>query len=233
LSVKFERNRPALEKNDKALAALNKLEAIYAKTRPYKDIREIEPLIEEVSSVNSQLLNEKRLHAISRIQLRIDHVTQQIQSACVPSEISNQALRPLQLAMQRVESLQGIAEIHQEISEAGHLEDDAYTVINKYIEQQQTLQKAADAKAKADSHASQNSATKKDDHTYPAHTVTEQRQAAEPLPKKIVTFETSSVLRNINPTGMIETTQDIEDYLGALRQQLTNLVDGNNKIRIK
>jgi hypothetical protein len=234
LTVKFERNRTALEKNDKALTALNQLQSIYNKERPYKEIREIEPLIEDVSRVNTELLNEKREHAKTRIQLRIDHVTQQIQSASVPSDISNQALRPLQIALQRIDTLQGIAEIHQEISEAAHLEDDAYVVINKYIEQQQAQQKAAQAKAKteAQTQSPQNADAKNAEHTYPKHTEAEKR-VAEPTPKKIVTFETSSVLRSINPSGMLETEQDIEVYLSALRKQLTNLVADNNKIRIK
>jgi hypothetical protein len=235
LSVKFERNRTALIKDSTASIALGKLEAIYNQERPYKNIREIEPLIEQVVAVNNNLLNEKREHAKSRIQIRIDHLTQQIQSAAVPADVSNHALRPLQLAMQRLDDLQGIAEIHQEITEAANLEEDGYEVINKNIEQQQAQQKAAQAKAKeaAQEEVAKNASTKEGEQTYPDHAATEKRDAAEPAPKKIVTFETSSVLRSINPTGMLETEQDIEDYLSALRQQLSSLVAENNKVRIK
>jgi hypothetical protein len=110
-------------------------------------------------------------------------------------------------------------------------------VINQYIEQQQAQQqvqqKAAQAKAKEAAQGSQDASAKEGEHSYPDHAATEKRDAAEPAPKKIVTFETSSVLRSINPTGMLETEQDIEDYLSALRQQLSSLVAENNKVRIK
>jgi len=238
LSNKFARNRTALEKDDTALAALNKLQSIYSQARPYKAIREIEPLIEQVVAVNTQLLTDKREDANACIQMRIEHVNQQIQSAAVPSATSNQALRPLQLAIQRVEAAQGLAEINQEITEAIILEEDGYEVINHYIEQQHTAHKAAKAKAAAkkslitttgDSESSSESESQKQSAA-PTATPAE---VPMPVAKKIVTFETSSVLRSINPSGIIETEQDIDGYLNALRDKLTTLVAANNKVRIK
>ena len=246
LNIDFDRNRTALEKDADALAALQKLESIYNKARPYRDIREIEPLIEKVTKVNQSLLSDKRAHAKSRIEHRIEQVQKQIKEVNVPSELSNKALRPLQLALQRLDGLTGIAEILQEQADAINLEEDAYDLINKFIEEQQA-EMARKAKEEAERAASQAAAgsqsstgSKGSDVTSVDYepTTTQPPKVAEPapkklLPKKIVSIDTSSVMREVNSAGIIETESDIDNYLAALKNKLTVLVNNNNKVRIK
>ena len=64
-------------------------------------------------------------------------------------------------------------------------------------------------------------------------TKTEPKKVAEPTPKKIVSVDTSSVMREVNSAGIIETEDDINNYLAALKGKLTALVSSNNKVRIK
>lgn len=241
LNIDFDRNRTALEKDTDALAALQKLESIYNKARPYRDIREIEPLIEKVTKVNQSLLSDKRAHAKSRIEHRIEQVQNQIKEVNVPSELSNKALRPLQLALQRLDGLTGIAEILQEQADAINLEEDAYDLINKFIEEQQA-EMARKAKEEAERAASQAAAgsqsttgSKDSDVTSVDYepTTTQPPKVAEPAPKKIVSIDTSSVMREVNSAGIIETEDDINNYLAALKGKLTALVTSNNKVRIK
>ena len=237
LIIDFDRNRLALEKDADATAALKKLETIYNKERPYRDIRDVEPLIESINKVNEALITEKRTHAKSRIDIRIEHVTEQIKAAgAVNSEISNRALYPLQNAKKRVDTLLGIAEIHQEITEAAALEEDAYELINKFIEQQQALaeQKAKEEAEKATKAGASGSGEDKgsEGNGYES-TKTEPQKAAEPAPKKILSIDTSSIMREVNSAGVIETEQDIDNYLSALKAKLTTLVNSNNKVRIK
>ena len=246
LTIDFDRNRTALEKDNDALAALQKLENIYNKPRPYREIKDIEPLIESVSKVNDQLLQEKRAHAKSRIEHRIEQVQKQITAAHVPSELSNRALRPLQLALQRLDGLSGIAEILQEQADSINLEEDAYDLINKHIEDQQALaaKQAKEEAAAASNSTSDSSANPSSVSTsnigsggYEPST-TEPQQVAEPavntlIPKKIVSIDTASIIRDVNATGVIETEQDIDDYLAALKEKLTALVNSNNKVRIR
>ena len=246
LNIDFDRNRTALEKDNDALAALQKLENIYNKPRPYREIKDIEPLIESVSKVNDQLLQEKRAHAKSRIEHRIEQVQKQITAAHVPSELSNRALRPLQLALQRLDGLSGIAEILQEQADSINLEEDAYDLINKHIEDQQALaaKQAKEEAAAASNSTSDSSANPSSVSTsnigsggYEPST-TEPQQVAEPavntpIPKKIVSIDTASIIRDVNATGVIETEQDIDDYLAALKEKLTALVNSNNKVRIR
>jgi hypothetical protein len=243
LNVKFDRNRLALEKSESAAKALTKLEAIYQNKNPYREIRNITPLIKEISDVNESLLTEKRAHAQSRIQLRIDHVTQQINDTNAPSEISNKALHPLQSSIKSLKNLLGIAEIHQQITEAAILEEDAYDLINKFIEQQVAQQEEnrqkAEIEAKKASEEQEKKRKEAEKKGEPASVVYEPikpavpPKAAEPAPKKIVSVDTSSVMRDVNQSGVIETEQDIENYLNALRDKLSTLVANNNKVRIK
>jgi hypothetical protein len=221
LSVEFERNRKALDGIEEAAKALGQLESIYNKARPYRDIRNIEPLIEQVEKVNTHLLDKKREHARERIQHRISMVQAQIQESHSPDELSNRVLMPLQNAIKRLDKLQAIADILQEQAEAQALEEDAYIAINAFIEQQE-------AERKQNEHEYPNTEGNNNDDN--------QRKVAEkPVspPKKMVTVDTASLVTKVNESGVIETEKDVDAYLEALRQELTALVNGNNKIRIR
>lgn len=235
LTIDFDRNRIALEKDADALSALQKLEAIYNESRPYRKIRDVEPLIEKVSKVNEKLLADKRAHAKSRIEHRIEQVQQQIKAAHVPSELSNKALRPLQLSLKRIDDLSGIAEIAQEQADTIAFEEEAHELINTFIEEQQAL---AEKKAKEEAEKAKKAGESGTSGVDYEPTQTEPKKVAEPaakkpIPKKIVTVDTSSLMREVKSAGVIETEQDIDDYLSALKAKLTKLVNSNNKVRIK
>ena len=240
LTIDFDRNRNALEKDADALQALQKLATIYNNERPYRDIRDIEPTIEKVAKVNESLLSDKRAHAKSRIEHRIEQVKQQIQEANVPSELSNKALRPLQLALQGIDGLIGIAEILQEQVDSINLEDDAHDLINKYIEEQQALfEKKAKEDAQKAAQAATQAALQPSEQGNAAYDPTKSKpqEVAEPVPqlqpKKIVSIDTSSIMGEVNSAGLIETEHDIDNYLTALKNRLVSLVNSNNKVRIK
>ena len=190
--------------------------------------------------MNDELLTEKRAHAKSRVEHRIEQVKQQIEAAKVPSELSNKALRPLQLALQNIDGLQGIAEILQEQADSINLEDAAHELINRFIEEKIEQQKAARVQAikqvELEAKRKQEEAEKKGEPVPVVYEPTkpiEPPKAAEPAPKKIVSVDSSSVMRDVNQSGVIETEQDIDTYLNALRDKLSKLVAANNKVRIK
>jgi hypothetical protein len=247
LTQNFERNRSTLEKNESAFEALTQLDKIYNNTRPYRDIRNIEPLIKKIRTINDELISDKRAHAKSRIEFRISQVKQQIDEVNLPSELSNKALRPLQVALKRLASLQGIAEILQEQADSINLEDDAHELINRYIEQKIEQQETARIQSikQAEQYAEQEAKSKREEAKQKGETAgvasvvyepikpAVPPKAAEPAPKKIVSVDTSSVMRDVNQSGVIETEQDIDTYLNALRDKLSTLVAANNKVRIK
>ncbi|MDU0355774.1 BREX system P-loop protein BrxC [Paraglaciecola aquimarina] len=232
LTIDFDRNRTALEKDTNANAAMQKLEGIYNNDHPYRLIRDIEPLIEKVAKVNESILSEKRAHAKSRIEHRIEQVQKHVKDANVPSELSNKVLRPLQLSLKRLDDLSGVAEILQEQADSINLEEDAYELINKHIEAQQALlrKKAQEETAKAKNRSDQAKNDINGEYT-PAPSKPE--GVTEPAPKKIVSIDTASVMRDVNSAGIIENEQDIDNYLSALKVKLISLVNGNNKVRIK
>jgi hypothetical protein len=223
LNVKFDRNRTALEKIASSAQALAQLSAISTDARPYRLIRDIEPLIEQVSLVNEQLLSEKRQFATERISIRVARVTEHLDLAAAPAELKNKALRPFQLAISRLEQSPSIADIHQEITDAEDWEDDAEQLINRFIEQQT---KAATAPV------STAVITAPVTTSYTA-TTTVTQTVQQPPAKKVVSLETSQVFNEISKTGYIETSEDIDDYISALRSKLVSLINGNHKIRIK
>lgn len=219
LTIEFERNRKALDADKQAATALSQLETIYNHANPYRDIRSIEPLIEQIDKVNTQLLDKKRSHAKDRIQHRIGLVIDQLKHAQAPDDLSNRVLMPLQNAIKRLDNLQGIADILQEQAEAKSLEDDAYGAINAFIEDQESKRKQPKVVYPAPEGG---------DKEFPKVT-----QPPISLPKKMVTVDTASIVRKVNNSGIIETVQDIDVYLAALKAELTTLVNSNNKVRIK
>jgi hypothetical protein len=222
LNVRFERNRLALIKEPQANAALEKLQAIYQQARPYRQIREIEPLIEQVNQVNTTLLQQKRTHAESRLALRIERITELLNAAHASAELKNHALRPFQLALQRLSSSESIAEIHQDITEAEEWEHDAEQLINRFIEQQAKVQPAPVAAP-----ASKNPA---EPYAIPK---TPERVLNTPPAKKVVSLQTSSIFSKVCQSGYLETEQDIDACLTALKSELLSLVNTNHKVRIK
>jgi hypothetical protein len=243
LNQEFDRNRIALEKDDKASKAIQTLVTIYNNPRPYRDIRNIEPLIAQVANVNNNLISEKRTHAKARVKHRIEQVKQQIEAAKVPSELSHKALRPLQLALQNIDDLQGVADILQEQADSINLVEDADALINQYIDQQEAARVQAIKQAELDANKKQEEAKRKQEEAekkgepipvfYKPIIPKAPQKTAEPTPKKIVSVDTSSVMLDVNLSGVIETEQDIDTYLNALRDKLSTLVAANNKVRIK
>ena len=100
---------------------------------------------------------------------------------------------------------------------------------------------AAASNSTSDSNGNPSSASSSTSNTrdggYESST-TEPQQVAEPavntpIPKKIVSIDTASIILDVNATGVIETEQDIDVYLAALKEKLTSLVNSNNKVRIR
>ncbi len=237
LNVRFDRNRAALAKDANAAEALDKLSQIYKNPRPYRFIRDIEPLIEQVSQVNEQLLVAKRQFASERINLRITRVTEHLALAAATADLSNKALRPFQAGIARLAQSHSIADIHQEITDAEDWEDEAEQLINQFIEQQAKIAHAAglsEAFAAAQAAAPVATPATPLAVSYPTACTTQPvATVQQPPAKKVVSLETSQVFNQVSKTGYIETTEDVDQYLSALRSKLLGLVNDNHKIRIK
>jgi hypothetical protein len=137
----------------------------------------------------------------------------------VPSDLSNRVLRPLQLCKQRLDSLIGIADINQEVAEAEALETDAFSKINDFIEQSQ----------KQPVTPSPDTPATKGGTNPPSAPP----PVAPPTAKKVVSTTASELTRRSGQSGVIETAEDVNAYVDALKSELMVLVDQNTKVRLK
>lgn len=218
LGEQFKVNRHALEKNVKAADALKKLEAIYDNARPYKQLREIGSLIDELKIINQQLLDMKRDEVLSQIERLQAGVESQI--AVLPADDKHQAMRPFVLIKQR---LSGSVSLHEMVSlrqEAGDAEDEAIALINAFAAKQAT--KTAQPKPASPTGGLQ---------------INEPVPGAVPKPMSqpvIKPVEIVSPQELLDVAGAyLETEQDIEHYLSKLRSRLQQAVGQGKRVRIK
>jgi hypothetical protein len=229
LNEKFKANRSSLEKNSEALEALNQLDRIYNMPSPYDQLRHINSLIEQVDKINSALIQEKRSHALGRIDLRIGQVKQALNQANAPSELQNKALHPLQMCKQRVETTNSIPQIISEQTEAENYEDEAYELLNRFIEQQRK-QAIAEQQIREVEQKKQQEKFAKNGEEFQ---ITESRPIHQQLAKRTVTINPSDAMAKAVKSGFIESEAEVDAYIAALREQLIAAVNAGDRVRIK
>ena len=250
LNITFAQNRSFLEKNTEAKQAIDKLEAIYANPRPYREIRNIKPLIEQVTHIDKTFVEKQREYTIGKLELRINEVTELVEHAGATAEISNQALLPFQDAIKRVKLEQTVSQIKHELSESDEWFTAAENLVNNYIRlqaaihQQELARKAKEEAEKAAQSAKgasnpANTATTSKPTDYPSGSATETPKVAEPAPttkpkaKPTQAIDAMEVYKEVCEATYMESVADVEKYITALRGKLTELVESNHKVRIK
>lgn len=223
LNDQFKANRPALEKDETAKKALDELQRIYGLPAPYDQLRHINPLIEQVQSVNSQLVLDKRHVAHEQVDQRIESVQRALTEASAPIELQNQALHPLQLCKKRIDHTDSIPQIISEQSEAVVNEDDAYELINRHIESQRKKEPVKPV-APIVTHSGQDQGT--------GGKIAEPSVVA-PAPKRNVTISHADIMAGNIDTTFIETEDQVEYYISQLRDKLLNAVRDGDRVRIK
>ncbi|EIJ36722.1 BREX system P-loop protein BrxC [Thiothrix nivea] len=212
LHNQFKDNRQALEKDDTARNAVAELEGIYNSASPYGQLRRISPLIEQVQKINQQLLEEKRPHALNRVAQRINNITAALDAAGAPSELRNRALHPLQQCRQTIEKAVSIPLILSQQTEANTLEDEAYDLINRHIEE----------KVKQPSPPPP-SPGKSGDTPPP------------PPPKPVTPVKKTITVRAVGSHGetILETEAQVGEYIRQLQESLLKAVRAGDRVRVK
>jgi energy-coupling factor transporter ATP-binding protein EcfA2 len=230
LNEQFKANGPALERNSEAKQALNELQRIYALSEPYAELRHIKPLIEKVSEINKQLIEEKREHGLRRINLRIQRVKITLNDVKAPDDLKNKALRQLQVCKQHMEETNSIPQIISDQADAEEYETHADSLINDYIEQQRKLstQKPATTATSINlNNGTENVATvATNPNSLSGGDVKESPQV---YVKRTISFSPASL-----STGeSIETEQQVEIYLNKVREELLKAIKAGDRVRIK
>ncbi|OEJ64563.1 BREX system P-loop protein BrxC [Magnetovibrio blakemorei] len=129
----FEPNRKELEKDVAAADALRQIGEILKAASPYKLISNAEKLIQTVRNVNGQVLDNRRQHAIGKIDAHIEAVKDKIEGSGVSGDVSHTCLSPLQNAKKQIENETSIAQIFMTQNEASDLMYEAFERLDAEI----------------------------------------------------------------------------------------------------
>lgn len=209
--LKLEVNAPALEKQTESKDALAELRAIESSAEPYGLLHKVEALIGIVEKENDALLANKRSHAISRVDGKIKQLEGEIaKSGVATPELSNQLLRPLQLVKSDIESAVSISTILMLQSETAneHLDD--------------SLLELESAKSKT--------VTPPKPPRVGEKPVDEKPVARS---KPVAEVSVLSIFSEVSDSIYIESREDIDKFIDALKRKLEKAVDDLNRVRLR
>ncbi len=198
-------NLTALKKDEGAKQALNELEAIYAMPEPYTKIQHIKPLLEKVAKINQQLISDKRSHALSRIDVRIQRIQDSLTHSAADSNLSNKALYPLQQCRKQVERTYSIPQIISEQGDADEHEEQAQALINQYID-----------------------ALRQKPNVATPSTANEIKEPPVAI-RRTISINPASYM----PHNTIETEAEVNAYIERLSKELLSIVKAGDRLRIK
>lgn len=227
---RFEKNKQALEKDEKASNALSQLKAIERNASPYGQLHQVAALVETVETTNAALLAESRQQALISVDQKIAQLQAEIAKSGIDTpDLSNRLLRPLQLVKADLEAETSIATIfmlHTQTADE-RLHDgvsDLEQAIQAEAERQQKLQQE---QARALQAASATSGK-----TEPTAPPTPRPVTVVP-PKPVVEVAATSVFSKLNKGFYLESQADVDRFISALKDELESAIQQENRIRIR
>ncbi|MGE4535319.1 MAG: BREX system P-loop protein BrxC, partial [Halomonas sp.] len=242
--TRFKPNRTALEKEPEAKKALAELDRIYASEAPYAMLQKVAGLIQTVDETNTQLLEQKREHAIGRIDQRIAKVSAEIvKSGIGTPELSNRLLRPLQLLKSDIESAASIAQIYLLQGDTANDReqeslDDLHREQEAEAERQRIAREKADNGGKPDRDAKPDGEGGSSQGGGNGDTGTSPGEVREPAatrvaaPKPVANVSVSQVLSRTHEGVYLESQQEVDAFLDALKRELDDAIQANKRIRL-
>lgn len=227
---RFEKNKQALDKDDKARKALAELHGIETSAAPYNQLHKVAALVETVEGINAAILTDKRRHAQARIDEKIAQLQAEIAKSGIDTpELSNRLLRPLQLLKAELENETSIANIYllQRETAEERLQDGIFELeraIHAELERQQKLRQEQEKAAKT---TDQGSGVKEDRAPLPVPT--------KPVvqPKPVVDVVVTSVFNKLGNSLYLENQSDVERFIDALKAELEAAIQQDKRIRIR
>ncbi len=201
--VAFQLNRLELEKDTQAGPALQRMQNILSARCPYGLIKEADALISSVNAVNSSLLTGRRTQAIAKIDVHIATLNKDLAAAQSEASLRVACLKPLEGLREQVQKEESLAHITQAESEAMKEFDAAVGRIEEF------LRKLAEQKKSKDDGSG---------NVPPPPPVKKQR-IVKPA--------------DIMKTTYLETSDDVNGFLDALRQELEKAIANNERIQIR
>ena len=212
----FEPNAFFLARDADASAALAAVRSILSDPKPYGRIKDSAPLIATLRTANDAVIAERRAEALAKVDPKIESIKQDLVQIGVDADFSNQCLTPLQDIRKKIETETRSGQLNNLVTEADDAAEIAHGVIEKAVE--------AARKAAVVPIPSPNPAPVDVNPTPPPPTKVAKPENFKPR-RQIAAKSAAS-------KPYLETTQDVEDYLSALRQQLEEAIASNVRIEI-
>jgi hypothetical protein len=200
---KYQLNRLELERDAQAGPALKRMQEILSARGPYGIIKEADALINTVNAVNSSLLTGRRTQAIAKIDSHIATLNKDVAAAQGEASLRTACIKPLDVLREQVEREESLAHITQAEGEAVKEFDFAVGRIEEF------LRKLAEQKKP------------KDDGS------------GNVMPTPVVKKQRIVKPADIVKTTYLETSNDVNGFLDALRQELEKAIANNERIQIR
>ena len=214
----FEPNAFFLARDADAAAALTAVRSILSDPKPYGRIKDSAPLIAKLSMANDAVIAERRAEALAKVDPQIETIKQDLAQIGVDADFSNQCLTPLQDIRKKIETETRSGQLNNLVTEAGDAAEIAHGIIEKAVE---AAKKVAAAPA-----PSPEPSKVREPVSAPYAAPTKVAKPENFKPRRQITAKT------VPPKQFLESTQDLEDYLSALRQQLEEAIASNVRIEI-
>lgn len=144
----------------------------------------------------------------------IERVESALTEASAPPDLQNKALHELQLCKKRIDNTDSIPQLNSDQTEAETHVDDAYDLINQYIESQRKKEPPKPV-------------------VPPVNGKPTPPPIAVPAPKRTVTISHADIMADQTDTTFIETEDQVTQYINKLRDKLLNAVRDGDRVRIK
>jgi hypothetical protein len=203
----FQLNRLELEKDAQSAPALKRMQEILSAKSPYGLIKEADALIDTVKGVNSSLLAERRIEVIAKIDGHIGMLNKDLATAHGEAELRAVCLEPLEALREQVQQQDSLAHITQAEGEAVNEFDTAVGRIEEFL-RKSAQQPPPEPKGGEPGGA----------QLPPAPAVKKQRIVK---PADIV------------KTTYLESSEDVNNFLNALKQELETALANNERIQIR
>lgn len=212
----FERNKQALESDEVAKKTLQDLYAIESNPAPYNVLHKVAELVKTVEDINQAMLLKQRELALTVVESKVQQLEVEIHKSGIASpELSNRLLRPLQLLKPILEQEVSIANIYmvQNHTLTERLDEALYELDRLIQHQQPPMNKALGEGAQNE--------------------IKDATPKAYVPPKPIVEVTPASIFSQVSANIYIETEQDIEQLLAALKKELQQAIANNKRVRIR
>ncbi|KPF91905.1 hypothetical protein IP81_07525 [Novosphingobium sp. AAP83] len=214
----FEPNAFFLTRDPDAATALATVRSILSDPKPYGRIKDSAPLIATLRTANDTVIAERRAEALAKVDPQIETIKQDLAQIGVDADFSNQCLKPIQDIRKKIEVETRSGQLTNLVTEAADAAEMAHGAIEKAV--------AAAQKAAAATSVEPEPSKVREPVAAPLVTPTKVAKPENFKPRRQITA------KSVTAKQYLETSQDVEDYLAALRMQLEEAIASNARIEI-